>query len=344
MPFKTQWGSHYHEVEGCCGATIQCDVKGLEPCAICCGKASSNVRMTAGFCTSDEDTSGINDQMPGLNSAQRRMATAKAVFEEARAKEFTERFRQAWLTEFRLWWNEDYPNWLKRHEKLRRWFVRKMQDNPRYANNAVAMDKEIRKRMRQRYMEENPFPNKDLYRQMKRSQSVADGSEVSWPGYAETKRRWDSETELAWNSPKGEVNASRAEKLAREAQKAYDSWAGRRKGNERECRRIIANSMTGETISHGGAKWEIVDKDSFVINWHTSTSNVEPVLATDKSGTPHQFVRVSGKDIALRSSTPSHPAEYSFVASGGWLDITDINDIQGVTPADFAAQYDRLWL
>lgn len=39
MPFKTPCGSHYHMTEGCCNAFIQCDTKGLEPCAICCGGA-----------------------------------------------------------------------------------------------------------------------------------------------------------------------------------------------------------------------------------------------------------------------------------------------------------------
>ena len=37
MPFKTQYGTHYHMTEGCSGATIPCGTEGLEPCAICCG-------------------------------------------------------------------------------------------------------------------------------------------------------------------------------------------------------------------------------------------------------------------------------------------------------------------
>lgn len=37
MPFKTQYGSHYHMTYGCHGATIPCDTKGLTPCSDCCG-------------------------------------------------------------------------------------------------------------------------------------------------------------------------------------------------------------------------------------------------------------------------------------------------------------------
>lgn len=37
MPFKTQYGSHYHMTEGCHGATIPCDTTGLTPCSDCCG-------------------------------------------------------------------------------------------------------------------------------------------------------------------------------------------------------------------------------------------------------------------------------------------------------------------
>ena len=36
MPYRTQFGSHYHEIYGCHGATIPCDTKGLEPCSDCC--------------------------------------------------------------------------------------------------------------------------------------------------------------------------------------------------------------------------------------------------------------------------------------------------------------------
>ena len=39
MPFKTKYGTHYHETEGCCGATEPCSAAGLEPCSICCAGA-----------------------------------------------------------------------------------------------------------------------------------------------------------------------------------------------------------------------------------------------------------------------------------------------------------------
>lgn len=40
MPYRTQYGSHYHMTLGCHGATIPCDTKGLTPCADCCGPAA----------------------------------------------------------------------------------------------------------------------------------------------------------------------------------------------------------------------------------------------------------------------------------------------------------------
>lgn len=36
MPYKTQYGKHYHETYGCHGATIPCGTAGLEPCSDCC--------------------------------------------------------------------------------------------------------------------------------------------------------------------------------------------------------------------------------------------------------------------------------------------------------------------
>ena len=39
MPYKTRYGSHYHETYGCCGATEPCgSAAGLAPCSICCGE------------------------------------------------------------------------------------------------------------------------------------------------------------------------------------------------------------------------------------------------------------------------------------------------------------------
>lgn len=42
MPYKTQYGSHYHMTEGCHGATIPCGTEGLTPCSDCCGTGSES--------------------------------------------------------------------------------------------------------------------------------------------------------------------------------------------------------------------------------------------------------------------------------------------------------------
>lgn len=46
MPFKTQYGTHYHMTEGCHGATIPCDTAGLEPCSDCCEGSSHSDEIT----------------------------------------------------------------------------------------------------------------------------------------------------------------------------------------------------------------------------------------------------------------------------------------------------------
>lgn len=35
MPYRTEHGSHYHMLYGCCGATLTCSQDGLAPCSIC---------------------------------------------------------------------------------------------------------------------------------------------------------------------------------------------------------------------------------------------------------------------------------------------------------------------
>lgn len=38
MPFRTEYGTHYHMKQGCCNASIPCDTTAeLSPCSICCG-------------------------------------------------------------------------------------------------------------------------------------------------------------------------------------------------------------------------------------------------------------------------------------------------------------------
>ena len=69
MPYKTQYGSHYHMTEGCHGADIPCDAAGLAPCSDCCaslpdgtadGKpCGSGGSPSAGFPTGPEGTGNV---------------------------------------------------------------------------------------------------------------------------------------------------------------------------------------------------------------------------------------------------------------------------------------------
>ena len=57
MPYKTRYGSHYHEKEGCCGATEPCSsTEGLAPCSICCGGGGGGSRAIE----TDRDVIGIS--------------------------------------------------------------------------------------------------------------------------------------------------------------------------------------------------------------------------------------------------------------------------------------------
>lgn len=55
MPFKTQYGSHYHMTQGCHGATIPCGTEGLAPCSDCCG-------------TQDGGTSSLGSTPSGMST------------------------------------------------------------------------------------------------------------------------------------------------------------------------------------------------------------------------------------------------------------------------------------
>lgn len=48
MPFKTQYGSHYHMTQGCHGATIPCGTEGLTPCSDCCGTRDGGTPSSGG--------------------------------------------------------------------------------------------------------------------------------------------------------------------------------------------------------------------------------------------------------------------------------------------------------
>lgn len=52
MPYRTEYGKHYHEEYGCHGATIPCDTKGLAPCSNCCGSQGAG---TTGISQSTSD-------------------------------------------------------------------------------------------------------------------------------------------------------------------------------------------------------------------------------------------------------------------------------------------------
>lgn len=48
MPFRTPYGSHYHTVYGCHGATEACSADGLSPCSDCCGRQGASGADVAG--------------------------------------------------------------------------------------------------------------------------------------------------------------------------------------------------------------------------------------------------------------------------------------------------------
>lgn len=65
MPYRTQYGSHYHMLEGCHGATIPCDTAGLMPCSTCCGDVAD--RDAGRGSISAAVPVGVGSPVPGLD-------------------------------------------------------------------------------------------------------------------------------------------------------------------------------------------------------------------------------------------------------------------------------------
>lgn len=88
MPYKTQYGSHYHMQEGCHGATIPCGTEGLTPCADCCGGErprptlhGAGVWMHAGESGYDPKTGSIRIVMLGRGPAE--LGSIAPVYDDA---------------------------------------------------------------------------------------------------------------------------------------------------------------------------------------------------------------------------------------------------------------------
>ena len=65
MPFKTKYGSHYHETQFCCNASIPCSsTEGLLPCSLCCGKSAKG-----------ESPAGTSDSTAAASGAGAALAT-----------------------------------------------------------------------------------------------------------------------------------------------------------------------------------------------------------------------------------------------------------------------------
>lgn len=71
MPFRTRYGRHYHESEGCPAIagkeTESCSPAGLEPCAICCGKGTSGGGTAAAGATGGVS---LRDEAPAREDSQ----------------------------------------------------------------------------------------------------------------------------------------------------------------------------------------------------------------------------------------------------------------------------------
>lgn len=73
MPFKTRYGTHYHENQGCpaiAGREVEpCSAAGLEPCSICCGGSSSGGGGTVGGAGATGAPSGDGAYAVGTDGA-----------------------------------------------------------------------------------------------------------------------------------------------------------------------------------------------------------------------------------------------------------------------------------
>lgn len=90
MPFRTRYGTHYHESQGCPAiagkATEACSPAGLEPCAICCGRdASADVASAAAGSSSmsaaeppSSQAPPRDDESPAMPNANRGREVAEA--------------------------------------------------------------------------------------------------------------------------------------------------------------------------------------------------------------------------------------------------------------------------
>ena len=75
MPFRTEFGTHYHMMEGCHGATIPCGTEGLTPCSDCCGGGGDKLGTGAGGTASggspDDGYDDVSSDSRGESSPER---------------------------------------------------------------------------------------------------------------------------------------------------------------------------------------------------------------------------------------------------------------------------------
>lgn len=361
MYFRNSAGTHYHVMEGCCGARTPYvwNHKGnsLVPCAICCKEpedrsmaliTARNGRFKAFSAHRDAMThlavDGIAPSPRTLPNDVGRIESGIRDYLATRDATFSEAFVTQWVNELLHWTYDDYPAWKRRHDDVREDIRMRLGQELGEDVPDRIIEGRVNKELYRLYFAENPFPNQPLHKRVEAQGRVMPGDEREWPGYAESKAAWDADTLDRWRTAcrkwSVDMDPDAMSRFVESAHAQYDSYCGNIRHWVKGYQQVFKMVEHGDPVAHDGREWLSVNWDDLVAE--RRRRNMPPVRALASDGSIHLFMRAE-EDVAVNVRDQAADDGLMFVTVGGWIDMTDETAPHFLAPSQFNDGYVRIW-
>lgn len=270
------------------------------------------------------------------------MAEQKALFMHERAEEFRLDFMQSNIETVMEWDGAGYRAWKEEHAELLAWLAeRKAKESRR----KPAKD-ETEEWARQRYEQEHPCPNRELFSQLNQLGLMMGADHTKWPGYEEARDAWAEASASLWKSFDGGDSLENAKAAVDAAMESRDTWVERRGAEAtRRSRAFAAAVSSAGVVEHDGASYPLVKAARLADMLSRAQVRPSESVLVEEVGDGRVVVAQPWSSLLVRAdrdiAVDLGGDRVLYVRAGDWVDVTDPSDMGLVTAAEYETDYRR---
>lgn len=270
------------------------------------------------------------------------LAEQKARFMHERAEEFRLDFMQSSIETVMEWDGPGFNAWKAEHEDLLRWLTERKAKEGRRQPSA----EETEKWARQRYEQDNPCPNRELFSQINQLGLMMGADHTKWPGYEEARDAWAESSAALWKSFDVGTSLDRARAAVDAAMDSRDTWVERRGAEAtRRSRALAAATASAQVVEHDGEEYPLVSAARLAKACARFQVRPSESVLVEPVGDGRVVVAQPWSSLLVRVDRNIAVAvgeeRVLYARKGDWVDITDPSDMGLVSAGEYESDYCR---